>query len=139
MNQDLIFIPALLHMLLVYVLFIKLGTAKTKAIKQGQVDRQKTALNPKAWPDDVVKISNNIGNQFESPILFYILTVLFHLSENVSPLVIGLMSFYVASRYLHAYFHITSNFVPYRFKAFLLGFFTLLVMTIWLLILIITA
>lgn len=134
MNQDMIFVPALLHMLLVFFLFIKLGSAKTKAIKLGQVDREKTALNPKAWPDDVVKISNNIGNQFESPILFYILSILFYLSGNVSNLVIGIMFFYVASRYLHAYFHVTSNFVPHRFKAFLVGFFTLLVMTIWLLL-----
>ena len=139
MNPNLIFVPVLLHMLLVFFLFIKLGASKSKAIRNGEVDRQQTALNPKAWPDDVIKISNNIGNQFESPVLFYVLSIIFFLTDNVSSIVLSMTGFYVITRYIHAYFHVTSNYVPYRFKAFLLGFLILLVMTIWLLISILSA
>jgi len=132
MNQSLIFLPVLAHMLLVFVLYIKLGVAKSAAVQLGQVDRKKAALNTKAWPDDVIKISNNIGNQFETPILFYVLAIIIFLTNNVNVIVFTLMSLYAATRYLHCYFHITLNFVPNRFKAFLIGVLILLGMTVWL-------
>ena len=93
---------------------------------------KKAALNTKAWPDDVIKISNNIGNQFETPILFYVLAIIIFLTNNVNVIVFTLMSLYAATRYLHCYFHITLNFVPNRFKAFLIGVLILLGMTVWL-------
>ncbi len=137
MNPNLIFIPVLIHMLLIFALFIKLGQAKSKALSLGEVNHKETALNTKAWPDYVVKVSNNIANQFESPILFYLLSLIFYLTNNVNATIMSLMSLYVASRYLHSYFHVTSNYVPLRFKSFLVGVLTLLGLTIWLLMLII--
>lgn len=133
MKPELIFVPMLAHMLLVFALYIKLGVEKTKAVKAGVVDRQQAALNPKAWPEAVVKISNNIANQFETPILFYALSFIVFLSNSVNFVVVAIAGFYVLTRYLHAYFHVTSNYVPYRFKAFLLGLLILLGLTIWLL------
>ena len=73
MNSDLVYLPVLAHIALVLFLFIRLGSEKSKAFKLGLVDPKVTALNPKAWPDAVVKISNNIANQFETPMLFYAL------------------------------------------------------------------
>jgi len=131
MNQNLIFIPMLAHMLLIFVLYIRLGIEKSKAVKAGSIDRNKTALNPKAWPENVVKISNNIGNQFESPMLFFALTVIYYLTNSVNEVVITLMCIYALSRYIHAYIHVTTNYVPHRFKAFFVGMLILLGLSIW--------
>jgi len=131
MSQNLIFIPMLAHILLIFALYIRLGIVKSSAIKTGAVDRNKAALNTKAWPESVVKVSNNIGNQFESPMLFYGLTIIIYLTNNVNSVVIALMGLYAASRYVHAYIHVTSNYVPFRFKAFLVGMLILLVLSIW--------
>ncbi len=131
MNQNIIFIPVLAHMLLVFSLYIRLGLEKSKAVKIGSVDRDKAALNTKSWPDDVVKVSNSIGNQFETPILFYVLTLIFYLTNSVNGIIVTLMGVYAASRYIHAYIHVTTNFVPNRLKAFLLGVLILLGLTIW--------
>ncbi len=131
MEQKLIFIPVLAHMLLVFSLFIRLKTEKTKAMQEGQVDFKKVALNPKAWPDDVVKVSNNIANQFETPVLFYGLSFIYFATNTANSWVLGLMFLYVLSRCLHSYFHITRNYVPYRFKAFLVGMLILIGLTIW--------
>lgn len=131
MNQDLIFIPVLSHMILVFMLYIRLGVEKSKAIKTGNVDQKQTALNTKAWPEAVVKVSNNIGNQFETPMIFYTLSVIFYLSNSVDIVALLLMSLYTLSRYLHAYVHVTTNYVPLRFKLFLAGIFILLGMVIW--------
>lgn len=131
MNPNLIFIPVLSHMLLVFILYIRLGIEKSKAVKAGSTDLKKTALNTKAWPDHVIKVSNNIGNQFETPMIFYVLSVIFYLTNSVDGLVISLMSIYAVSRYIHAYIHVTSNYVPYRFKVFLVGVLILLGLVIW--------
>jgi len=131
MNQDLIFIPVLSHMLLVFMLYIRLGIEKSKAVKAGSVDLKKTALNTKAWPEHVVKVSNNIGNQFETPMLFYTLSVIVYLTSSVDVVVISLMSIYALSRYLHSYIHVTTNYVPHRFKLFLVGILILLGMVTW--------
>lgn len=132
MNNNVIFLPVLAHMLLVFGLYVFLGKVKSRAVKAGQVDRKKAALNAREWPEYVVKVSNNLANQFESPILFYMLSVMYYLSNNVSAVVITLMSFYVISRYVHAYVHVGSNYVPYRFKSFLVGVLTLLALTLYL-------
>ena len=132
MNNNLIFLPVLAHMLLVFCLFIYLGKVKSLAVKEGAVDRKKAALNAKEWPDYVVKVSNNLANQFETPILFYMLSLMYFLSNNVSSVLLSLMSVYVVSRAIHAYIHVRSNYVPYRFKSFLFGVLLLLAMTLYL-------
>lgn len=126
MNNDLVFLPVLAHMLLIFMLYIYLGVVKSRAAKEGSVDRQAANLNSKAWPDYVVKVSNNLDNQFESPIIFYVLSIIYYLTHHVDSILIGIMSVYVLSRYMHAYVHVTSNYVPHRYKLFLVGVLMLL-------------
>lgn len=132
MNNDLIFLPVLAHVALVFMLYIYLGIVKSRAVKEGSVDRKKAALDPKAWPVSVVKVLNNLGNQFESPVIFYIISIIYYLTNNVDSFLISIMSIYVLTRYMHTYIHVTSNFVPHRFKLFLAGVLILLALMIWL-------
>ena len=134
MNNDLIFLPVLAHVVLIFMLYIYLGIVKSKAVKEGTIDRKKAALDPKAWPEPVVKVINNLGNQFESTIIFYIISIIYYLTNNVDSLLISVMSLYVLTRYMHTYIHVTSNFVPYRFKLFLVGVLILLALTVWLIL-----
>ena len=73
MNGTEILFPVLANILLVIIMFFVLGARKGAAVKAGLVSRDDTALDNKAWNDEVVKVSNNIANQFETPILFYLL------------------------------------------------------------------
>ena len=132
MNNELIFLPVLAHIFLVFMLYIALGKVKTKAVKAGKVDRQVASLNPKAWPEYVLKVSNNLDNQFASPILFYVLSMIYYVTDNLNGILISVMGLYVFSRYLHTYVHITSNYVPHRYKLFVAGLLILLVLSIWL-------
>ena len=133
-NQQLIFFPLLAHVFLVFFLFIKLGAVKSAAVKAGLVDRSKAALDNSAWPESVLKVSNNINNQFQIPMLFYALSFTLFLTQSVNTFVLLLMTLFVITRYVHSYIHITSNYVPHRFKAFVLGTLLLLVVTTWQLI-----
>lgn len=132
MNNNLIFLPVLAHIFLIFMMYIYLAMVKSKAVKGGNVDRQKASLNSKAWPDNVVQVSNNLDNQFESPIIFYMLSVIYYLTANVDSILLSIMSLYVLTRYVHAYIHVTSNYVPYRFQIFRAGVLILLGLTVWL-------
>jgi hypothetical protein len=121
MNQNIIFYPLLIQIILVLVLYILLGIEKSKAVKAGSVDRVKAALHNHVWPDHVLRVSNNIANQFETPILFFVLSLVFFSLKSVNVTVLILCCVYVVSRIVHAYIHVTSNYVPKRRGVFMVG------------------
>jgi hypothetical protein len=130
MNATLILWPVLVQITLTIVIFLLLGVRKAKAIKAGGVDREKTALHNDAWPDEVLKVSNNLQNQFQTPVLFYALSFAFLHAGTVSVTVLSLAWAYAVLRIVHAYVHVTSNYVPMRFRLFLLSFTMLMAMTV---------
>lgn len=130
MNSNLIIWPVLAQILLTLMMFIMLGVRKAKAIKAGEVNRKQAALNNRVWPESVVKVSNNIANQFEAPVLFYVLCLVFFSIDAVGITAIILAWVFTLSRFAHAYVHIGSNYVPMRLRLFLLGCFVLIAMLI---------
>lgn len=129
MQTTLILWPIVVQILLTLLIFIPLTRRKKQAVKAG-ADLTKTALNNSAWPDEVLKASNNLANQFQLPVLFYVLCLIFFITNGVSVLVLALAWLFVISRLVHSYVHITSNYVPHRMRIFILGYLILLLMTI---------
>ncbi len=117
--NDLIFLPVFVQVFLVQLLYIYLAVAKARAA--GEVDESRRALHADAWPDKVQQINNNIRNQFEVPVLFYVLCVLIYLLNAVTSTVLVLAWLFVLSRIAHSFVHITSNYVPLRRQIFLVG------------------
>ena len=128
MQAHIIFWPVLMQILLILLMYMLLGYRKAKAVKTGNVNLKATALDNKAWPPEVVKVSNNIDNQFEIPMVFFVLCLLFFGIGQVDLLVLSLAWAYVISRYAHAYVHIGSNYVPLRMRIFAFGCLVLLTM-----------
>lgn len=130
----LIYIAILTQVLLTIVVYIALAVAKSRAAKRGEVDRQRAALYADAWPDSVQKINNNIRNQFEVPVLFYVLCFVLIGINAVGTLVAALAWLFVASRIVHAWIHTRSNFVPARRVVFMAGVaivLSLLLIALW--------
>lgn len=121
MNSIHIFWPLVAHICLTLALLITLGLRKMKAAKTGQVNLKEAALNSQAWPADVIKVSNNIANQFELPVLFYLLCTVLYSINAAGVTAIALAWLFVLSRFAHSYVHTGSNYVPTRFRLFLLG------------------
>jgi len=121
MNQDLILWPLAAQVLLVLLLFIRLGQVKARAFAAGLIDPAVTALDNDAWPDEVRKVANNIRNQFQVPVLFFVLILALFArgSADLPALVIAWL--FVASRLVHSYIHIGSNYVPNRTRVFTIG------------------
>ncbi|MBV1909013.1 MAG: MAPEG family protein, partial [Kangiellaceae bacterium] len=109
---------------------ILLGLRKSAEVKSKSVDLKKASLDNKAWPSSVVQVSNNIASQFESPMLFYTLCFITYLTGSFDILAISLAWSYVALRYFHSYIHTGSNFVPYRYRAFVLSLLIIIALVV---------
>jgi hypothetical protein len=131
MNSTQIFWPILAQIILTIGTFIVLGVRKSKAIRTGMIDLKKMAIDNRGWPDTVLKASNNIANQFETPILFYIICVVLYVSNGVSLTTLSLSWVYVLSRYAHTVVHVGSNHVPTRMRIFIFGCSILFTMVIF--------
>lgn len=130
MKANLILGPLLAHMLLTLAMFVLLGVRKARAVRLNKVNLKQTALDHSAWPGEVVKVSNNIANQFETPVLFYVACLALLQLNAVSAAVLTLAWLYVASRLVHAFVHVRSNRVPLRLRAFAAGLLILVVLLI---------
>ena len=124
--------PVLAQVLLTFVIVGLLGRARVTAVRARRVKIGDIALSGERWPDEVRRVSNNLSNQFETPVLFYVLVaVALHVGATGWPMV-ALAWLYVASRVGHAVVHTTTNHVLTRFRIFLVGLVALLAM--WLVI-----
>ncbi len=120
-------LPLLAQMLLTLVMFMLLGSRKAAAYRAGLIEPKVTALDGRAWPESVLKVSNNIANQFETPILFYVLGLLAIQLGLVSLPLLILSWLYVAARVGHAVVHVGSNYVPFRMRFFIVSLAILLI------------
>jgi hypothetical protein len=126
MENNYIFAPVIVQVALTFWLYIYLAIAKSRALKSGEVDEARRALHDDAWPDSVLQINNCIRNQFEVPILFYILIVILWSIGSINIFVHVSAWAFVFSRIVHAIIHTGSNFVPLRRKLFMAGCFILI-------------
>ena len=79
-------------------------------------------------PEAVRVTSRAFSNQFEIPVLFYVVTVLHLFLMPYDILGFVLAWLFVFSRYVHAYIHLTYNHVIHRMLAFLAGFICVIIM-----------
>ena len=116
--------------LLTLVLVLWMGRVRVRALQARRLHVRDVALSGEAWPDDVRKISNSAHNQFETPILFYVLCGAATYLGATGVLMTALAWAYVATRVVHASIHVTSNRVQHRFYAFAAGVVVLAAMWI---------
>jgi len=126
MQSKLIFYPVIAQIILTFIVYILLPIAKARVLKVMEVDIQRRALHNDAWPDSVLKISNNLQNQFESPVLFYALCFMLWALNIVSVFALIIAWAYVFLRVVHVFVHTGSNKIPVRKKVFMAS--TLLLM-----------
>jgi hypothetical protein len=119
--------PLLTQVFWTFVVYILLGVRRQKAFAGG-VRRREIALDDGKWPDEARKVSNNLRNQFESPVLFYVLCgVATYL--GITPIGMTILAWvYVASRVVHTFVHTGANVVNVRGLVFAIGATALFIM-----------
>lgn len=122
--------PLFVQIALTFVLLLAMGGARVSAVRDGQVRVGDIALRQDVWPQRVRKLANSFQNQLETPILFYTVVLLALFSSQADSLLVMLAWAFALSRLLHAYIHVTSNNVLWRFRVFVLGVSVLMAMWI---------
>ncbi len=128
MQNSQILYPIIGHIFLIFSLYFILGLRKYKAIKLKHVDLKKTPLNDREWPDYVIKVNNNIGNNFETPMAFYALSIIAFITNSVDIAMLTLGAIYIILRYIHTFIHIGKNWVPHRMPVFVMSLIVILIM-----------
>jgi hypothetical protein len=130
MHGNLIFYPVLVMVLLTLLIYVRLIKVKIRELRAGRVNLERRALHEDAWPESVLQINNNIRNQFELPVLFYIVCGVLWALEAVGILALVAAWLFVLSRIAHAWVHLTSNYVPNRRRLFTVGWWILVFMVL---------
>ena len=85
-------------------------------------------------PEPLRILSRHLVNLFETPVIFYLASIMIYVTGQTTALLLGLSWLYVLSRYVHTFVHLTSNIVLWRFRVF--GLSVVILTAIWFLLLI---
>jgi hypothetical protein len=128
MSITTILLPVYVQVALTFILLIWMGGSRLSTLRAGEVKVKDIALGERNWPTRILQIQNSYHNQFELPVLFYVLVVLALITRKADMLFVVMSWMFVASRLVHAAIHTTSNKVPMRFQAFVVGMLILAAM-----------
>jgi hypothetical protein len=122
-------VPLFVQVLLVFILMVWMAKERQSAIRRGEVHPRDIALREPKWPPKAMQVANCFSNQFEIPVLFYVVTILALITRQADLLFVLLSWVFVTLRYIHAFIHTTSNRVPRRGLVYGLG--VVIVFALW--------
>jgi len=137
MYHNQIFFPVLVMILMTLLVYVRLIRVKVRELRAGRVNRERLALHEDAWPESVLQVNNNIRNQFELPVLFYVVCGVLWALDAVGIVALVAAWLFVLSRIAHAWIHLGSNVVTNRRRVFTLGWWVLafmVLLAIWTLV-----
>jgi hypothetical protein len=131
MSIQVVLLPVFVSVGLTFFLLLWMATGRTRVLSNREVHPRNIALGQSNWPERLTQIGNCFSNQFEVPVLFYVLIAL-ALPLRHADLFIVLMSWvFVVARFAHTGIFVTSNNVPQRGAAWFAGVLVLLAMWIY--------
>ena len=130
MTLPTILLPLFVQVLLTFALIFPMAARRFAAVKAREVRREDVILGQRAWPARAQQASSAFSNQFELPVLFYVVVVLAIMTRKADLLFVVLSWVFVVSRIVHAAVYVTTNHLPHRFGAYLVGAVALMVMWI---------
>jgi hypothetical protein len=131
MSVQWVLLPVFVLVGLAFFLLLWMATARGQALKGRETNLKDVALGQAKWPTRTAQIGDCFSNQFEIPVLFYILIAL-ALPLRHADLFIVLMSWvFVVLRFIHAGIFVTTNNVRQRGLVWFSGVLVLLAMWIY--------
>jgi hypothetical protein len=128
MTIPMILAPLFVQVLLTFAVMLGMMYFRTSALQRREVRLEQIALREPNWPLRATQFANAFSNQFELPVLFYVLTILAMMTRHADVLFVVLAWIFVAFRILQAFVHVTSNNVRYRGAFYGVSAIVLLVM-----------
>ena len=128
---QLVLLPVFALVGLTFFLLLWMATARTKALKARETSLKDIALRQPNWPEKTTQIGNCYSNQFEIPVLYYILIALAVPLRHADYFILLMSWVFVVTRFIHAGIFVTSNDVRIRSLAWFAGVLVLLAMWVW--------
>ena len=131
MSVQMVLLPVFVLVGLAFVLLLWMAGARRATLVSGETKIRDIALGQQNWPQRATQIGNCYRNQFELPMLFYVLIAL-ALPLHKADLVIVLLSWvFVVTRFVHAGIFVTSNDLNRRSLAWFAGVLVLFAMWLY--------
>ena len=109
MTLPMILAPLFVLVLMTFVIGIVLSTLRTPLLLSGQIRPEAISLRQPNWPPRALAVGYSFQNQFEMPVLFYVLTILALITKHADVLFVVMAWIFVLSRLAHATIHCTTN------------------------------
>ena len=132
MNDKSLFLPIIAMVAITLLAWLRLYQLRFAEMARRKIDPQSIALSAQkdAGLTDT-RGADNFNNQFQLPVLFYVVCLCLYVTEGNSMVALVLAWIFVAARYIHAAVHMTTNRMPYRQSAFAVGYVVLGLLWVW--------
>jgi hypothetical protein len=131
MSVQMVLLPVFVLVGLTFALLLWMASARTRALTGREVSLKDIALGQQNWPERPTQIGNCFSNQFELPVLFYILIALALPLRHADLVIVMLSWVFVVTRFAHAGIFVTSNNVQQRSLAWFAGVLVLFAMWVY--------
>jgi hypothetical protein len=128
MSTQAILLPLFVEVILTFLLLFWLAPLRARDFNAGIATPNNVALREPNWSPQTLQVGYAYSNQFELPVLFYVLTILEYVTHNAGVLFVALAWIFVVCRYLQAFVHVTSNNIRVRGAFFAIAAIVLAIM-----------
>lgn len=125
-----VFYPMLALVALALVVWLRLYIVRIPEMRRLRIHPQSLATSAQKSARLVdTRAADNFSNLFEVPVLFHLALIVAYLTQQVTPLVLGLAWSFVFGRVLHSLIQCSYNNVMHRFTVYVVS--TGLVWVLW--------
>jgi hypothetical protein len=128
MSVQFVLLPLFVEVLLTFGVMFVMMYFRTTPFQRGETRIEDIALRQPNWPVRASHFAYSFSNQFELPVLFYVLTILEIVTHHADLLFVVLAWIFVATRVMQALVHVTNNNVRVRGAFYGLGAVILVIM-----------
>jgi hypothetical protein len=125
-----ILLPVFVQVFLTFALLMGMAMGRGHALSSGQTKPRDVAARQANWPARTAQLGDCFSNQFEVPVLFYVLIALAMPLRHADLIIVMLSWVFVVTRFAHAGVFLTSNDVRTRSLAWFAG--AIVVFVMWL-------
>jgi hypothetical protein len=131
MSIQMVLLPVLVQIGLTFALLLWMAGARRNALVGGGTKPRDIVLGQPNWPARATQIGNCYRNQFELPVLFYVLIALALPLRHADLVIVMLSWVFVVTRFVHAGIFTGSNDLNQRSLVWFAGALVLLAMWVY--------
>ena len=128
MSIQFVLLPLFVEVLLTFGVMLGMMYFRTSTLSKGETRFEDISLREPNWPRSATQFGYAFANQFELPVLFYVLTILEIVTRHADLLFVTLAWIFVVMRILQATVHVTNNNVRVRGAYYGVGALVLFIM-----------